>query len=99
MLIYALYGLFVLMQLGDMISTVIALKKGGSEANKLIASIMEKIGVIPALAVVKLLLMALVYAAIAFVPAPWIYALLGIFDALYIWVVINNIKVVKTLSK
>lgn len=99
MLIYALYGLFVLLQIGDMASTVIALKNGGREANKFIAAMMQKIGVIPALGAVKVALIALVYLAIVVVPAPWIYAMLGAFNLLYIAVVFNNIKVVKTLSK
>ncbi|KGA31110.1 DUF5658 family protein [Pectobacterium odoriferum] len=99
MLIYALYGLFVLLQIGDMTSTVIALKNGGREANKIIASLMQKIGVIPALGAVKAALVALVYLAIVVLPAPWIYALVAIFDLLYIAVVANNIKVIKTLSK
>lgn len=99
MLIYALYGLFVLLQIGDMTSTVIALKNGGREANKVIASLMQKIGVIPALGAVKASLVVLVYLAIVVLPATWIYALLTASNLLYIAVVANNIKVVKTLSK
>ncbi len=99
MLIYALYGLFVLLQIGDLTSTVIALRKGGAEANKLIAWLIWKIGAIPALGAVKVLIAGIAFVPVIFVPTPWVYALLALFDLLYVAVVVNNIKVVKTLSK
>lgn len=99
MLVYFLYALFAVLQVADLTTTVIAIKKGGGEGNKILASLMNKVGVLPALLVVKTLLVAIVYLVVAYVSHPWAEALISAFIALYVWVVVNNINVIKIQSK
>jgi hypothetical protein len=85
-----LFALFVLLQCGDFYTTYTIIKTGkGYEANPLLAKIFNKIGYPTGLAIVKGLAIA-----IGFILLQYWYAL-AILDILYVWVIFNNIKVMK----
>lgn len=91
-MIYVLLAL----QLADAITTVLFIQKGGYERNPFIAWVMERIGVIPALMAVKIPLCAVLVWANKYPEVQWVFA--GAI-ALYVWVVWNNIKVIRRLSR
>ena len=67
--IWILFSAIAVLQILDIFTTVRALNKGAIEANKAVAWLMARIGVIPALAVSKLALLALLLAAEAYAPS------------------------------
>jgi len=81
---------FALLMLADFDSTRRVLSKGGVELNKPLAWLMAKIGVIPALALAKVLPAALVLYAVSVDQMPW--QLLAALDAGYLGVVIWNYR-------
>lgn len=80
----ALFIFFCALQAADTYTTYIILSRGGRELNPVMRMIMEEVGVLPGLVVCKVFLCLLV----------WQYGmnaiLLGIFDAIYAAVVMNN---------
>ncbi|MFC2969352.1 DUF5658 family protein [Acidimangrovimonas pyrenivorans] len=79
----------IALQIGDMTSTLGALRRGGREVNPLLAWLMRRIGVVPALIAAKGLGTAL---------AVWLWLLGGetelwLLAALYLWVVLHNMRV------
>jgi hypothetical protein len=85
-----LFALFVLLQCVDFYTTYTIIKTGkGHEANPILAKIFDKIGYPAGLAIVKG--MAIV---VGFLLLQYWYAL-AILDILYVWVIFNNIKVMK----
>lgn len=86
-LIYILIALQVL----DAVSTVIALDGGGHEVNPILKKIMDKIGVIPALVLVKGAAIAFFWYYQELLPDPLVLLLcLG-----YVWILYNNIQVIR----
>ena len=85
-----LLTLFALLQLCDFYTTYAIIKSGkGHEANPILAKLFDKIGYVQGLTIAKLLAIV-----VGFFLLPYWY-ILAILDALYIWVVINNYKVLK----
>jgi hypothetical protein len=85
-----LFVLFALLQCVDFYTTYTIIKTGkGHEANPILAKIFDKIGYPAGLAIVKGLAIA-----IGFILLQYWYAL-AILDILYVWVIFNNIKVMK----
>lgn len=81
-------------QIADLETSYEALKDGENrEANPLVARVMEKIGLLPALVVVKAVGMAVavVIARSGYSVAPW---LLGVIALIYAYVVIQNAKLI-----
>lgn len=83
--------IFIALQVLDAVSTVIALDGGGHEVNPILKKIMDKIGVIPALVLVKGAAIAFFWYYQELLPDPLVLLLcLG-----YIWILYNNIQVIR----
>lgn len=89
-----LFFVFAAMQIADVLTTIRALDGGCVEANKIVRWAMDKIGVIPALAVVKVLAVGVMGVAVILSPILTGYALI-VLCALYAWVIINNIQAIR----
>jgi hypothetical protein len=88
-----LFALFVLLQCVDFYTTYTIIKTGkGHEANPILAKIFDKIGYPAGLALIKGGAIAFAFYLVQFSNA---YYILGIADVIYIYVIFNNIKVMK----
>ena len=87
----ALVALFVLLQVLDAVSTVLALRHGATEANPVLRWLMGRLGVPVALVLGKLLMLALMVLSVLWHewPPEWAWAAM---DALYLWVLANNVR-------
>jgi len=92
--IVVLFAVFVGLQVGDVLTTVRALDNGATEANKIVQWVMARIGVIPALIVVKVLAVGAMLAAVILAPELARFVLAAL-DLLYLAVVINNVRVIR----
>jgi len=89
-----LFLLFVLLQGLDIYTTYTAIQSGkGHEANPVMAAIFAKIGIIPGLAIFKVLICAVIWWA--FMNMPGNKIILAIIDLAYIEILVNNFKVIK----
>lgn len=80
--------LFILLQIGDVWTTLTALKMGKREANPFLAKLFEHFDPLGVMVVTKVFATwALWYADLYFITAAMC--------ALYVWVVINNWKVIR----
>jgi len=80
--------IFIALQVLDIWTTLKALKLGGREVNPVLAKLFEKFDPLATMVAVKL----------AGVWALWyvdLYVLTGIMCAVYLWVVDNNLRVIK----
>ena len=85
-----LFALFVLLQCGDFYTTYTIIKTGkGHEANPILATLMAKFDMAGVLAFFKVACIL-----IAIMLTPYWYAL-AILDILYVWVIFNNLKVLR----
>ncbi len=93
-----LFLVLVVLNISDGITTYMGLKKTENEEVNPIASwLMCKIGSIPGIIVVKVLALSTIAAGIFIVGvrgAPGVDITLSILIAVYIWVVVHNIKVI-----
>ena len=88
----ALYVVIVL-QLLDILTTYLCLTKGnGYEANKLLAKLFDKVGLLPGLFLVKGAFIVLLWVTAPLVPIELLYVI----SAGYVWVVYNNLKVLNS---
>lgn len=88
MINYLLLAIFIALQVGDFYTTYTIIKTGkGHEANPILATLMAKFDMAGVLAFFKI---AAILAGILLMPYWWALAVL---DALYLWVVYNNYKV------
>jgi len=101
--IVVLFAVFVGLQVVDTITTYKALSSGiGVEKNKIMAWLFEKFGVLPSLIVFKVLVIAIIAGCTIYLPQIYspmeiIWAvILGLLDAFYLWVAVNNVKVLKS---
>ena len=101
--IVVLFAVFVGLQVVDTITTYKALSSGiGVEKNKIMAWLFEKFGVLPSLIIFKLIAVALVVGCCVYLPQFYqpmeiIWpVILGLLDAFYLWVAVNNVKVLKS---
>ena len=81
-------AIFIALQIGDIWSTLTALKLGGREVNPVLAKLFEKFDPLATMVMVKL----------AGVWALWYldnYFITGLLCAVYLWVVDNNLRVIK----
>jgi hypothetical protein len=83
--------IFIALQVLDIISTVIALQDPAHEANPVMKKIMDTLGVVPALVLVKCAVVGFLWYYQALIPAEVFWALSGF----YVWIVFNNIKVIR----
>jgi hypothetical protein len=94
-LFFIVYGIFVVVNILDCVTTVRALKNGAMEANPLMKKAMTIIGVIPALVIMKIIALGVVAAAYVFVPPvrAWMPVIIGLFSLAYAAVVFNNYRI------
>ena len=88
-----LLALATLLQFGDGLTTYWAINKGNVEANKILKSLFDKIGLIPGLILIKGFTTGICVVAYLFAGAYTPYVL-GLIVAGYSWVVWNNSKFV-----
>lgn len=92
--LFLLAGLLVL-QLLDGYSTVVALRQGNKEKNPLLIWLMAKIGVIPALAITKIICFGF-YVYVGYGQTDWEFSAVSIVIAIiYTKVVYSNFKLLK----
>lgn len=88
-----LLALCIILQVLDGYTTWKAISsKVGVENNKVMAYIFEHIGLIPGILITKAIFIGLMVYLVSFSFMIYIY---GIISLAYIWVIINNIKVIK----
>lgn len=94
-LFFIIYGIFVIVNILDCVTTVRALQAGGTEANPVMKKVMDLIGVIPALVIMKIIALGVVAAAYVFVPPvrAWMPVIIGLFSLAYAAVVFNNYRI------
>lgn len=86
---------FVITQIADVVTTVLAVRAGASEGNPLIGFIIRAIGLVPALIATKVFVFLAVAAGFYFLPWWLLSAILGLASAGFIAVIINNIIVAR----
>ena len=89
------FFIFVVLQVLDVISTHLALKRPGIvEKNPVMRRLMDAIGILPAMIAVKAVTILIVAGVFLFIPALRIGAAigLGIASVFYVVVVVNNFK-------
>ena len=86
-----LFAALVVLQVLDMYTTVRAMRHGHTEANKYVAWLMDKIGVIPAMLLPKILVMGF----FGFYLSEWPWFVLAGLVCFYVWVVQHNYRTVK----
>ena len=85
---------FVALQVGDIVSTTLALQKSNVvEGNPIVRWIMDRVGIIPALILSKLVVIGLFGVAVYL--SPYAVYLMGLMSLFYVWVVVNNIKIIQ----
>lgn len=81
-------GIFTLLQIADIWTTMVALKQGHREMNPILAKLFERYDPLPVMVSFK----------VAAVSALWwadMYWLTGLMCAMYLWVVNNNLDVIQ----
>jgi Domain of unknown function (DUF5658) len=93
-MIYAMYVIFILLQIGDIWTTYNIIKSDkGHEANPIMAWIMKELGNLEGLIVAKSILI-LVVGAICYGQTVGLY-MLSVFNIVYAYVVYLNYKILK----
>lgn len=96
-MITALAAIFILLQLGDFVTTRQVLSRGGRELNPIVQWLMTRLGIIPGLAVAKILAVALIVYLTATTQID--QTVLIILNLIYLAVVINNYRVAQKLGQ
>lgn len=95
-MIWILFVALVVLQIFDVVTTRLALAGAKNrEANKIVALLMSKIGVMPALVLLKAMLISGFLAAVLLAPSIDLIVALVVIDALYVCVVINNFRLLR----
>ena len=85
--------LVLILQVLDVVTTIVALQREGLvEGNPYIKKLMDKIGVFPALLLIKGVFIAFLLWAYPLVPEPVLWVL----AAFYVWVIYNNVKLIRS---
>jgi hypothetical protein len=92
MILWILFAAVALLQILDVITTIRAFKRGAKEANKIMAWLMGKIGVVPALIATKTAFIAVLLVAIIYAPSSFLGAVLAATCGFYAWIVYRNHK-------
>ncbi len=98
MIIWILFAVFAILQFLDILTTVKVLDlPGGYESNKLVKAVMDRIGVLPALLLIKSFAVSGIAAAIFFAPDLAMIISLAAVCCFYLWVIVNNLNVLRRL--
>ena len=86
-------AIFILLQIADVVTTYLNLKRPDrAEANKFIKSIMDKIGILPALIITKAIVIGLFVGAYIYAGSIYLAIAMGVVCVFYVWVIINNAR-------
>ena len=85
------FYLLIALQVADIVTTIIALRGQAHEANPLLARLMEKIGVVPALLLIKCAFITFLWYYQALLPVELLWALC----AFYVWIVWGNVQTIR----
>ena len=91
----ALFILLTCMQVLDIVTTYVVLKKGGVELNPIMRKLFDKFGVIPTLLVSKVILLAVVFYGYDQANSTVSNIVLTLLCAMYTFVLANNFKAVR----
>ena len=89
-----LLGILIVLQIADYWTTMKVLQQGGHENNLVVVWIMQRLGVVAGLMLVKVFA-AGVAAMIYHLGGGYASALLGVGCALYVWIVLDNFRQIK----
>lgn len=87
--------LFVVLQVLDVVSTTLALKKPNIvESNKLLKWLMDRVGIVPALVLSKVVAVLIVAAIYLLLPDYRLYLVIGVGVTIpwYVYVIVGNFK-------
>lgn len=87
--------LLILLQVADIVTTIIALQGPAHESNPVLKKLMDKIGVLPALLIVKGLAIAFFWYFQAMIPQ----AVFWLLCAFYVYIVYNNLMTIRKGKK
>jgi len=90
MKLWLLFAAVAALQVLDVITTLRVFKRGGGEANIVLAYLMLMIGEVPALIVSKAFFLALLLAAVIYAPSGWLAIAMIPIIGFYAWVVVHN---------
>jgi hypothetical protein len=89
--------IFILLQILDVVTTKVCLDNGNTEANIFMSKLMDKMGILPTLILIKSIVIAFACLSVYIsVYTVWFLIAMNLF---YIWVVLNNFKVLKDTKK
>lgn len=83
--------LLILLQVADIITTIIALNGPAHEANPLLKKLMDAIGVVPALMLIKVIMLSFIGYYQAMLPVEVLWALC----VFYVLIVVNNLNTIR----
>ena len=87
--------IFIALQVADAATTYIILKGGGRELNPFMQVVMNFLGLVPALIVMKALVLGVFVFYAEAIPL-WVWMLMVI---IYSWVVANNLRAISDMDK
>jgi len=90
-----LLGILIVLQIADYWTTMKVLQQGGHENNRVVAWIMQRLGVVAGLMLVKVFAMGIAPVAIYYLGGGYASALLGAGCVLYAWIVLDNYRQIK----
>jgi len=90
-----LLGTLIVLQIADYWTTMKVLRQGGHENNPVVAWIMQRLGVVAGLALVKVFAMGVAAVVIYYLGGDYASALLGAGCMLYAWIVLDNYRQIK----
>lgn len=92
---YIIFTLFLLTQILDAVSTTLALKKPNVvESNPLLKWLMDRLGIVPALVLSKIVAVLIVAAIYLLLPDYRLYLVIGVGVTIpwYVYVIVGNFK-------
>jgi hypothetical protein len=93
MILILIAVVFLLTQIADVVTTILAVRAGASEGNPIIKVMIKKLGLIPALLLIKFLVLISIGLGIYYLPTRWIMIILVMASVVYTAVCINNFLV------
>lgn len=100
MLLNVLFGVFIILQFADICTTQKALKfKNTIEKNPIVRSLINAIGVLPALISIKIVVIGLVAFAVSFYPSSmYLSGVLIVLNVFYTIIVSLNCKIIREIA-
>lgn len=83
--------ILIALQVADIVTTIIALRGPAHEANPILKKMMDLIGVVPALLLIKGAFITFLWQYQALLPVELLWALC----AFYVWIVLGNVQTIR----